>query len=202
MAKGKKRKSTRRRRMGAAVGLNPKSPVMKIAAAAAGYLLADTINGAVDKVIPKKTGTTTDPSTGTTTTQQNPIVSDKILGVVQVGLGALLLMKGKPSLIKTAAGGLLAGSGAKRALKSFGVISGYQSVPVIGRRRIAGYQSVPVIGGRTPAQLQGVPAQLQGVQDDYPGGFRVNGYVSQGSGPGVMAGLYTDSGSGVNASDR
>lgn len=151
-----------------------------IAATAAGYFFADEINAQLDKFYPN----TVVPAGTTSFTDPNTI---KLAG--QLGLGGyLLLSKGKPSLIKTGAGGILAGSGLKRGLKKFGMITGYQSVPVIGNR-LGGYQAVPVIGSRTPAQLSGAPAQLQG--------FRVNGYQPTGSGVmGKVSGLYD--GFGVN----
>lgn len=145
MAKKKHSKKGRRgrRRIGAA-RLNAGSPLVKVAAVAAGYFLGDKINPLIDKVTAGK-------------------VSDKIVGVGQTGLGGLLLMKGRASLIKTAAGGVLAGSGLKRALRAFGVlqpalpppvstttVTGYGKVPVI-----SGYGQVPVIGGYSPNQALG-----------------------------------------------
>jgi hypothetical protein len=127
----KQKRSRGRRRIGAA--LNPASPLIKLAAVAGGYFLAESINPMIDKLTAGK-------------------ISDKLVAGGQTGLGALLLMgKGKSSIIKTVAGGIAAGSGLKRGLKAFGVIkppvvtapavTGYGSVPVIG-----GYGSVPVIG--------------------------------------------------------
>jgi hypothetical protein len=91
---------------------------------------------------------------------------------------------------------LLAGAGVKRALKVLGVMSGYQSVPVIGRYKMAGYQSVPAIG-KTPAQLAGkTPPQLSGYR---PAGSGVGGYVPAGSG--VLGGMGNcDTGSGISTS--
>lgn len=180
MAK-KKRKSRRRRVSGIGAALNPSSPIAKVAALAAGYLLADKINGAISSIVPASQAATV----------------GKILPYAEVGLGGLLLMKGKSSLVKTAAGGLLAGAGLKTVLTQLGVVKGYQSVPVIGAaKRVAGYQAVPVIGSAdTPAQLQGIdtPAQLQG--------YRINGYTPNGSGVGrVMGSLYAN-GSGLNQHD-
>lgn len=166
----KKKHHKRRRSVGA---LNPRSPIVMLGSLAAGYLLADTINTPIDKLV---------------TTAKIPAVA---VTAGEVGVGALLLMSKKKSgtmgLVKTVAGGILAGAGIKRALKQFNIISGYQSVPVIGRR-MAGYQAVPVVGGVRPAQLAGAPAQLQG-------GFRVNGpnngYIPTGSGSKVMGGFDT-----------
>ena len=177
----KKRKGSKRRRRVGALGLSKKGTGMKLLALGAGYLLADTINTQIDKFLPK------------TTDAGGAQVPNQTIGYIgQIGLGGLLLMSKKESMIKTLAGGVLAGSGLKRALKSMGVISGYQSVPVIGRPRpkMSGYQSVPVIGNTVvPPQLSGkTPAQLQG--------YRVNGYTSAGSG--VMGG-YESQGSGISA---
>lgn len=176
--------------------LNPKSPLVKLAAIAGGYLLADQINDAFDKAIPASLTTAT---AATATAAAKPATlsadtADKILMGAELGIGALLLLRGKPSLVKSLAGGVLAGAGLKRALIAADVVKatihGYQSVPVIG-----GYQKVPVIGS-IPAQLQGtvskVPSQLQG--------YRVNGYQPNGSGA-VMGSLYTnaDSGNGTGS---
>lgn len=177
MAKRKKHHQRRRSRRVGAVSLGgKKSTGLKLLAVAGGYLLGDTINDAVDKILPKKKN-----ADGTETPNQT-------LGIgAEVGLGGLLLLRKKQSMITTIGGGVLVGAGLKRALKTMGVIKGYQSVPVIGRHRMSGYQSVPVIGAGMPPQLSGrTPAQLQG--------FRVNGYTSQGSGMGVLAG---DGGSGI-----
>lgn len=162
MAKRKHHSKRHHRRVGASM-LSPRSPLVMIGALAAGYFLGDTINGAIDKAIPA-------PAAGTTS------MMPKIVMAGEIGIGGLLLLKKRKSLITTGFGGVLAGAGIRRALKTMGIVSGYQNVPVIGRR-MAGYQNVPVIGGM-PAQLSGTPAQLQG--------FRVNGYKPVGSGSNVM----------------
>lgn len=189
----KKRKGTKRRRVsGLGSMMNPKSPIVKIAAIAGGFFLGDSINKFMDTLIPDSLTTAT---AATATAAAKPATlsadtADKILMGGEIGLGALLLLKGKPGIIKTVAGGLLAGAGLQRAAISFDIIkpkavTGYQRVPVIG-----GYQKVPVIGA-VPAQLQGTvsktPSQLQG--------YRVNGYGAQGSG-GLMGSLYTNADSG------
>lgn len=145
------RKTTRRRRIGA-LSMNPGSTLMKVGAVAVGYLAAAQI----DTVIKKATGT----------------LDPKIVAGAELGLGALLLFsKGKPSMIKTLAGGVLAGVGLKSGLQAFGVINGYSSVPVI-----AGYSSVPAISGYTPS------AGLNG----YNPSAGLNGYKSK-----VMGGIGT-----------
>jgi len=165
MAKRKHRSKRHHRRVGASM-LNPRSPILMIGSIAAGYFLGNTINDAIDKMLPT-------PAAGATGLSAH---LPTIVMAGEIGLGGLLLLKKRKSLITTGLGGVLAGAGIHRALKSAGMVSGYQSVPVIGRR-MAGYQSVPVIG-RTPAQLSGMPSQLQG--------FRVNGYRPVGSGSNVM----------------
>lgn len=186
----RKRRSThhhhrRRSRRVGALGLGKGDTGMKLLSIAAGYLMADTINAQVDKVVPK----TTDPTTLVQTPNQNIAI------IGEVGLGGLLLMKksssGTVGKVLKYGGGVLVGAGLKRALKKFGVIKGYQAVPVLGRPRMAGYQSVPVLGKTvTPPQLSGRPAQLQG--------YGVNGYTPHGSGvmSGTGSGISTNAGSG------
>jgi len=166
MAKAKKRKS---RKVGA-LSFAPGGMLVKVAAIAAGYLiLADPINKELDKLFKKSPDTPPAPPATTAGFMDNI----DIVGVGEAGIGALLLFMGRPSMLKTIAGGVLLGAGVKK-LTDKSAVGGYQSVPVIGsRRRVAGYQSVPVIGN-TPAQLAGTPAQLQG--------YRVNGYKPNGSG--------------------
>jgi hypothetical protein len=185
------RRRVRGRNVGA-FGLKGKDSALKLAALAGGFLLGKAINTQVDKIIAKMS-----PATGTTASTTN-ITGSNIPAVAatvgEVGLGGLLLLRKKSGGMSTylkVAGGILAGAGLRRALGSMGIMNGYQSVPVIGRHRMAGYQSVPVIGRNTiPAQLAGgsMPAQLQG--------FRVNGYTPTGSG--VMGKIgAVDGGSGI-----
>lgn len=171
MAKRKRHTRRRSRRVGAVSLGGKKSTGLKLLAVAGGFVLGDTINNAIDKILPKKTN-----ADGTQTPNQT-------IGIVgEVGLGGLLLLRKKQTMLTTIGGGVLAGAGLKRALKTMGVLKGYQSVPVIGKHRMSGYQQVPVIGNSgMPPQLSGrVPAQLQG--------YRVNGYTPHGSGMGVLAG--------------
>jgi hypothetical protein len=149
--KSTKRRSTRRRRIGA-VALNPANPVVKIGAAAAGFVFAGTINPLIDKVA------------GT--------MDAKLVGAGQTGIGAaLMFMKlgnKKPGLVQTVAGGVLAGAGAKRLLQALGIINGFSAVPVIGRKMMKssmnGYGNVPVIGN---APGYTVPRSLNGVFNGY-----------------------------------
>jgi hypothetical protein len=185
----KKRKVKHRRRVRGGFNLGGKSGTgLKLLSIAAGYFMADTINEQIDKVLPTHTDTSVTP---------NVTGPNQTMGSVgSIGIGGLLLMKkfgtGTMSTVLQVAGGALAGAGLKRALKQAGVITGYQSVPVlgnIGRKRMTGYQSVPVLG-KIPGQLQGRPAQLQGY---IPAGSAMQGYTSQGSG----AIGSVESGSGV-----
>lgn len=186
------RRRSRRRHVGA-LGLKGKDSALKLAALAGGFLLGKEINGQIDKLAAKVS-----PATGTTVSSLN-ITGSNIPTVAatvgEIGIGGLLLIRKKSpgtwGMVLQVTGGILAGAGLRRALGSMGIMNGYQSVPVIGRHRMAGYQSVPVIGQRNmPAQLAGgnTPAQLQG--------FRVNGYTPTGSG--VMGKIgAVDGGSGI-----
>ena len=183
----------RRRRHVGALGLKGKDSTLKLAALAGGFLLGKSVNGMIDSLAVKMS-----PQTGTTANTNN-ITGSNIPTVAatvgEIGIGGLLLIRKKSpgtlGMVLQVTGGILAGAGLRRALGSMGIMNGYQSVPVIGRHRMAGYQSVPVIGQRNiPAQLAGgnTPAQLQG--------FRVNGYTPTGSG--VMGKIGAiDGGSGI-----
>ncbi len=182
MAKRKKAQRRRRsRRVGAISLRGKKSAGLKLLSLAGGFLLGDMINSQIDKFLPG----TVDATTNIKTIDPN---LKTMVAIGEVGIGGLLMLRRKSGAVLSMAGGVLAGAGVKRALRTMGVIKGYQQVPVIGRHRMSGYQQVPVIGNTgMPPQLSGrVPAQLQG--------FRVNGYTAQGSGMGMLAG---DSGSGI-----
>lgn len=199
MAKRRKtKKGGRRRRRVGAFGMGGKDTALKIAAIAGGFLLGKTINAQIAKVNVK-----TVPATATTPATTTTIVPQTVVTVAELGIGGLLLLRksgsGTAGMISKVAGGVLAGVGLRNALGQMGIMSGYQSVPVIGRHRMAGYQSVPVIGAnKMPPQLSGkTPMQLQG--------FRVNGYTPTGSGvmgsigaidSGVGSGITTSCGSG------
>ncbi len=180
----KKSKKHRRRRVGAMGFGGKKDTGLKLLSLAGGFVMAGTINGMIDNAFQKKdaAGLVTSPAW----------LTGPLPAIGEIGIGGLLLMKktagGTIGTILKVGGGVLAGAGLRRALTSMGVLTGYQSVPVIGRHRMTGYQSTPVIGKTMPPQLSGTPAQLQG--------YRVNGYVSSGSG--VMGSC--DNGSGVTSS--
>lgn len=170
MAKHRKKK-TKHHRVSSLSLTKHRTPIM-IGSALLGYfVLGDTINTQIDKMLPAPSAT---PSTGMSLSSILPVAAE-------AGIGTVLVSMKKTGTIGAVAGGVLLGAGIRRALKQAGVIKGYQSVPVIGarNRRMAGYQSVPVIGG-VPSVLQGMPAQLSSA-----GGYRVNGadgYIPSGSG--------------------
>lgn len=124
---------SRRRRIGAA-SMTASNPIVMIGSLAAGYFLAATpVNDALDKVIPAT-------------------VDKKLVAAGEAGIGALLLMgKGKKTMLKSIAGGVLAGAGLKRLVDAMKApaptttttaVTGWKQVPVIG----GGYKMVPVIG--------------------------------------------------------
>lgn len=190
----RKKRSSRRRRAGrvGALGLTGKDTGLKLAALAGGFFLGKGVNAQIDKLFAQMA-----PQAGTTASTGNiagSSISTTVATVGEIGIGGLLLLRKKGGMvgnIMKVTGGLLAGAGLRRAVGQMGFMNGYQSVPVIGRHRMAGYQSVPVIGQKTiPSQLSGgkTPAQLQG--------FRVNGYTPTGSG--VMGSIgAVDGGSGI-----
>lgn len=192
MAKKKKVKRRSRRGRVGAFGLGGKDTGLKIAALAGGFLLGGKINAQLNKLNTKVV-----PATATTAASSTTVIPDDFITVGEIGIGGLLLLRkggtGMTGKAMKVAGGLLAGAGIRRVFGAMGLMSGYQSVPVIGRHRMAGYQNVPVIGNKLPPQLSGKPAQLQG--------FRVNGYQPTGSGVGVMGSIGAiDGGSGITTS--
>ena len=154
MARKKHHKKThRRRRSVGALAMTPSSPLVMLGSVAVGYFGAGAINPLINMLIPATMKT--QPMTG------------KLVAGGQIGIGALLVLgKGKKSVVKTVAGGILAGAGLKRAMVVFApgttdtlgayatnsALNGYGQVPVIGRHRmngaaVNGYGQVPVIGG-------------------------------------------------------
>lgn len=166
MAKRRKKSKTGRRRRVGAMSLNANSTLMKVLPIAAGYFFADKVNAAIDKVTGGK-------------------LDSKIVAGGEVGLGYLLAFKGKKSLPKGIAGGLLIGAGAKRLISSMG-IGGYGMVPVLGR--VNGYQSVPVLGSyKTNGTLAGYKTSSTPIM----AGVNVAADGAKGSGSGI-----TNSGGG------
>jgi hypothetical protein len=177
-----KKHHRRRRRSVGALDIHHSSPLVVLGSMAAGYFLGDTVTPMLTSILPTSLLPAA-PATATTGFSALFAFNARTIPTfLEGGIGAALLLSKKKSIAKSVAGGFLSGLAVQNALKTAGMVTGYQAVPVVGRRGIRGYQSVPVIGG-TPAQLQGVPPQLQG--------FRVNGYTPQGSGVmGRMNGLY------------
>lgn len=190
----KTKKGGRRRRRVGAFGMGGKDTGLKLAALAGGFFLGKSINAKIDSLNTKVV-----PATATTAAVTTTMVPGDVVSIGEIGIGGLLLLRkggtGTMGMVSKVAGGVLAGMGIRRIFGSMGIMSGYQSVPVIGRHRMAGYQSVPVIGAnKMPPQLSGkTPSQLQG--------FRVNGYTPTGSSVGVMGGIgAVDGGSGITTS--
>lgn len=167
MARRKKhaKKHHRRRRMGAAGKmLNPSGPVVQYGSIAAGYFVGGKINDAIE-------------------TASGGKIDGKIIAAAEVLVGGMLAFgKGKKTMVKSVAGGVLLGAGIKKGLQEFGVIGGFQSVPVL-----AGYQSVPVLGGYN------VPT---------PGGSLAGYSVPTPMHKSVMGGVAAENGSGINDTDR
>lgn len=167
-ASGHKAKHHRRRKVGA-MAMSAKSPLMTIAPIVAGYFLADKINTPIDTAVGGK-------------------VDSKIVAAGEIGIGYLLAFKGKKSMPKSIAGGILIGAGLKRALKDFGVVTGFYSVPVLSGRQVKGFHNVPVIG----APGYAVPARPAMNGYKVPAAAKVMSGCGDGNG----------SGSGINASGR
>lgn len=158
-----------RRRMGA-FDLKPANPIVQLAVVVGGYFLAaDPVNDEIDKMLTKTAadGTKTPPTAET---------KKAVGGVMTAGGGALVLV-GKKTWVKTIAGGLAAGIGVKRLFKEFNVISGYQDVPVLGKRKMAGYGDVPTLGAyKAGGSLNGKGLNGRAPAADFHGtGFAVNG---------------------------
>lgn len=119
MAKRKaaKRKKSSRRVSG--MNLSKKGNLIYVAAIAAGFLLGNKVNELIDKV--------------------SGSLDPKIVAMIQAGVGFALptwLLKNMAGKI---IGGLLLGSGLKRGLKAFNIISGFRDMRVIaGNEQIAG----------------------------------------------------------------
>jgi hypothetical protein len=162
MARRRKRKvvSHRRRRRVGALALNASSPMVTYGSIILGFLAGGAINPLINSLIPA--------------TMKTQVNTGKMVAGGQVGIGALLVFsKGKKSLVKTLAGGLMLGAGLKRASIVFkpgttDTLGGYGRVPVVGayetqgqlgyggRRKVAGYGDVPVVGSyTTPGALNG-----------------------------------------------
>lgn len=164
MAK-KRKKATGRRRVGASK-LNAGNPIVKYGSIALGYFMGDKINSQIDKLTGDK-------------------IDGKIVGGVQAGAGAFLTFgKGKKSMIKTVAGGVLLGSGAKKLMSEFGIggIGPYGRIPAVA----GAYGRVPVVAGKR--RMGYTPNEQLGAYNPHGG---LNGKMK------VMAGVSPGSGSGI-----
>ncbi len=129
MAKKSKSKPAAKR-MGATALLNPANPIVQYGSIAAGFFLGDKINPLIDK------------ATGN--------LDQKIVAGGQVGLGFLLAYKkGKKNIATTVIGGIMIGSGAKRAMTAFG-IAGFSNVPAVN-----GFYDVKAVAGKTAPKRVG-----------------------------------------------
>lgn len=140
MARRKKAKKTsHRRRRVSGVALSARSPLVQFGSIAAGYFLADKINGALSSV------------TGT--------LDPKIVAAAEA-IGGYLIKSKVKGTTGTVLGGVLMGAGVKKGLQEFGVISG---VPVV-----SGYKDLRTING-LPAPVRrvaGLSTVISGV-DSY-----------------------------------
>lgn len=166
-----RRVTHRRRRRVGAMSLTSTNSLVKLAAVAGGWFLEGTISPMLDKI----------PGFSS--------LDEKIKGVAEAGIGTALLMgkltkKRAPGMLATVGGGVLAGAGLKRALRAFGVVSGYGLVPVVGAYTpnvsLNGYQKVPTIGAYATAQVP-----INGI--GRPAHSKVMGSVEPGSGSGRMS---------------
>lgn len=152
MAKRRKQKTHRRRRRIGALALNASSPLVKYGSVAAGYFLGDKINGMIDQATGGK-------------------VDEKLVAGAELLAGFMLAFgKGRKSTLKTVAGGILAGAGAKKAMQSFGILNGFRSIPVLSGYNVPealpaslnGYGDVPVVSGYNvpPAVVGSIESEL------------------------------------------
>jgi len=162
-------RTRRRHRRVGAMALNPTSTMVQAGTVVAGYLLAGKINPLIDKLA------------GT--------MDAKIVSAVQVGLGgALVLGKlGKRSMLTVVPGGLLAGAGIKRALTSFGVVTGYGDMPVVGRQ-VRGYQKVPVLGYNPQSSLNGYETAAMPMNGPNISSRIMGSVAASGKGSGISSG--------------
>lgn len=162
MAKRKSKKAKGRRRVGAAK-LNANNPIVKLGSIALGFFLSEKINAPIVKAVGTK-------------------LDGKIIGAAEAGVGAWLVFgKGKKTMVKAVAGGVLLGAGVKKAMTEFGIGSfgPYGRVPVVA----GAYGRVPVLAGYSPNST------LNG----YNTNQTLNGKAK------VMAGVTPGSGSGHSA---
>ena len=146
---------TKRHRKVGLTTMSPANPLIVLGSLALGYLAGDTISAKLDAYVP----TTTVPAVAATaTTPAVPavvknVVSDTVLGASEMGAGALLYLQGPKKIWSHVVAGFTAGVGLRLLLKDEGVVTGFQSVPVIGNI-LNGFQKVPVVG-KIPNALKG-----------------------------------------------
>lgn len=174
MAKRRKTKKTRRRRVGA-LSFAPTSPLVKFGSILVGYLMAKTINDPINNLT------------------KSINLDGKVIAAAEGVSGYLLAFgPGKKSLLKSLGGGILIGAGAKRIMDSMktATVTGYGRVPVIGTQRgrgLAGYHSVPVLGSR-PTSVNGYESNgMVGMYNSNPKPFSsvMAGVDQAGSGSGI-----------------
>lgn len=145
----RQRHHARRRSKVGLTTMSPANPLIVLGSLALGYLSGDTISGKLDTYIP----TTTTPATATTPAVVKNVVSDTVLGASEMGAAALLYLKGPKKVWSHVVAGFTAGVGLRLVLKDQGVVTGFQSLPVIGNI-LRGFQSLPVVG-KIPSALKG-----------------------------------------------
>jgi len=123
------------------------------------------------------------------------VVTDTVIGGGEMAAAALLYLKGPKKLWSHIAAGFAAGVGLRLVLKDQGVVTGFQSVPVIGNI-LSGFQKVPVVGkmGIVPNMLKGGfitnrTAAMGIVPNMLRGGFITNRTAAMG---GMGEGLLRD----------
>lgn len=155
MAKKSKKKPAAKR-IGASALLNPANPIVQYGSIAAGFFLGDKINPLIDK------------ATGN--------LDQKIVAGGQVGLGFLLAYKkGKKNLATTVIGGIMIGSGAKRAMTAFG-IGGFSNVPAVN-----GFYDVKAVNGPSVKRMGAYTPGGGGMSYNTRGSMNGSGILNTGS---------------------
>ena len=157
MAKKKKKKGV------AGVKSRAKSilyhPLVPVAGGILGFVMADKINAQIDKVVPAN-------------------VDSKIVAGGQIGIGALVAIKLKKktplAAIGRFTGGVMAGAGAKRGLKAFG---------------IGGFYNVPGVNGFYDVKAVSSARRFRSVNGPWP----MDGALNRTNARSVMNGSFVDS---------
>lgn len=145
--KRKSKKTSHRRRRVSGMALSAKSLVVQFGSIAAGYLVGDKINDALSN------------ATGT--------LDPKIVAAAEAVAG-FLIKKNVKGTAGQIAGGILMGAGAKKALQSFGVISGLPTVGAYKPLRTVHGLPAPVrkVAGVAPGQSPSM-AVIGAISDSY-----------------------------------